>query len=61
MSMAPLPSPAPTLSQPDVDLGKSCEFNSFKEAQDNPQALLNCFDAAFRGASDPLVIELSKR
>ena len=52
MSMAPLPSPAPTLSQPDVDPGRSCEFNSFKEAEDNPQALWNCFDVAFRGASD---------
>jgi len=61
MSMAPLPSPAPALSQPDVDPGKSCEFNSFKEAEENPQALWNCFDAAFRGASDQLVMELSKR
>ena len=60
MSLAPLPSPAQAPSQPDIDPGKSYEFNSFKEAEDFSQVLWNCF-AAFRCASDQLVLELSKR
>ena len=61
MSMAPLPSPAPAPSQPNVDPDKRCEFDSFKKAEEDPETLWICFDAAFRGASDQLVIELSKR
>lgn len=61
LSLAPLPSRAPPPGQPNVDPGKSCEFDSFKAAEDDPRAIWNCLDAAFRGAGDQLAFELSKR